>query len=206
MKAKHIFKYIQEEGGEDFSPVEVTFEIPTGEVTVSEMLYNFECYLKACGFVFDGHLEVVDEEKYDGPELDWQPIPEQPIQEDPSKYKTPSYWDSLPTSVCGSDKHNITAEDPKKYFPQHDNGLSTTSSSLDNDWTKADKKLKEWNEGIARLDNEQKKKANEDARKMSDLHYEATKEIAKNKWVHGICNPPSPERKKKQENNWYYNE
>jgi hypothetical protein len=193
MKAKHTFKYIQEEGGENFSPVEVTFEIPTGEVTITEMLYNFECYLKACGFVFDGHLEVVEEEKYDGPELDWQPIPEQPIQEeDSSEYKTPSYWDTHPTTVCGSDKHNITAEDPNKYFPSK--------------WTKAERKVKEWNEGIAKLDNEQKMKNYKDTRKMSDLHYEATKEIAKNKWVHGMCNPPSPDWKKKQENNWYHNE
>jgi hypothetical protein len=177
MKAKHQFKYTYDESCEDFSPVEVTFDIPSGEVTISQMLWNFECYLKACGFVFDGHLEVVDEEKYDGPELDWQPIPEQP-----------------------------TAEDPKKFFPQHGDGLSTTSSSLDNEWTKAEKKLKEWNEGIAKLDNEQKMKNYKDARKMSDLHYEATKEIEKNKWVHGMCNPPSPDWKKKQENDWYHNE
>jgi hypothetical protein len=31
---------------------------------------------------------------------------------------------------------------------------------------------------------------------MSDLHYEATKEVVKNKWVHGMCNPPSPDYKK----------
>jgi hypothetical protein len=148
MKAKHQFKYTYDESCEDFSPVEVIFDIPTGEVTITQMLWNFECYLKACGFVFDGHLEVVDEEKYDGPELEWQPIPEQPI---------------------------------------------------------AEKKLKEWNEGIAKLDNEQKMKNYKDARKMSDLHHEATKEIEKNKWVHGMCNPPSPDWKK-QKNNWYHNE
>jgi hypothetical protein len=64
MKAKHTFKYVQESAGEKCSPIEVTFEIPTGEVTISEMLYNFECYLRACGFVFDGHLEVVGEVEY----------------------------------------------------------------------------------------------------------------------------------------------
>ncbi len=193
MKAKHTFKYTHEDFSENFSPVEITFDIPTGEVTISQMLWNFECYLKACGFVFDGHLEVIEEEKYDDPELEWQPIPEQPIQEeDSSEYKTPSYWDTHPTTVCGSDKHNITAEDPNKYFPSK--------------WTKAEKKIKEWNEGIAKLDNEQKMKNYKDARKMSDLHYEATKEIEKNKWVHGMCNPPSPDWKKKQENNWYHNE
>ena len=48
MNAKHQFKYTYNEGCEDFSPVEVTFDIP-GEVTLSQMLYNFQSYLKACG-------------------------------------------------------------------------------------------------------------------------------------------------------------
>jgi hypothetical protein len=203
MKAKHQFKYTYDEFCENFSPVEVIFDIPTGEVTITQMLWNFECYLKACGFVFDGHLEVVPESGYDViDDTDYCCMGDTDGLEDeqyiiPPTVKSPSYWDNQPSNICSSDKHNITAEDPKKFFPQHDNGLSTTSSSLDNDWTKADKKLKEWNEGIAKLDNEQKEKANEDARKMSDLHYEATKEVVKNKWVHGMCNPPSPDWKKK---------
>jgi hypothetical protein len=61
MNAKHQFKYISEESIEEISPVEITFEVP-GEVTISQMLYNFESYLKAVGFVFDGHLEVVPED------------------------------------------------------------------------------------------------------------------------------------------------
>jgi hypothetical protein len=212
MKAKHTFKYTYEEGHEDFSPVEVTFDIPSGEVTVSQMLYNFECYLKACGFVFDGHLEVVDEEKYDGSELDWQPIPEITPKEDPSKYKTFPYqtgdfFEHQPTSICSSDKHNITAEDPKKFFPKHGNGLATTSSSLDNEWTKteAEKKIKEWNEGIAKLDNEQRIKKYEENVKMSQLHYDAIKETEKNKWVHGMCNPPSPDWKRKKHDGDFMN-
>ena len=156
MKAKHTFKYTYEEGHEDFSPVEVTFDIPSGELTISQMLYNFECYLKACGFVFDGHLEIVEEEKYDEPstleDLGWEDE-----QYTSPTVKSPSYWDTLPTSICGSDKHNITAEDPKKFFPQHDNGLSTTSSSL---------------------------------------------EVEKNKWVHGMCNPPTKEAKKLKNEDW----
>jgi len=59
MDAKHQFKYTYNEGCEDFSPVEVTFDIP-GDVTLSQMLYNFQSYLKACGFIFDGELEIVD--------------------------------------------------------------------------------------------------------------------------------------------------
>jgi hypothetical protein len=148
MNAKHQFKYTYNEGCEDFSPVEVTFDMP-GDVTISQMLWNFESYLKACGFIFDGHLEVVPESGYD--------------LEDEEE----------PPYCCMGDTDNSDWED------------------------QAHGKLQEWNEGIARLDNEQKKKANEDARKMSDLHYEATKEVQKNKWVHGMCNPPSPDWKKK---------
>jgi hypothetical protein len=58
MDAKHQFKYTYNEGCEDFSPVEVTFEVP-GDVTLTQMLYNFQCYLRACGFVFDGSLEII---------------------------------------------------------------------------------------------------------------------------------------------------
>jgi hypothetical protein len=64
MNAKHQWKYISEESIEEISPVEISFELP-GEVTISQMLYNFESYLKAVGFVFDGHLEVVPEDGYD---------------------------------------------------------------------------------------------------------------------------------------------
>jgi hypothetical protein len=160
MDAKHQFKYTYNEGCEDFSPVDVTFDMP-GDVTITQMLWNFECYLKSCGFVFDGHLEVVPESGYDLEDL------EDEIEEEPPY-------------CCMGD---------------------TDENGCCNAWTKAEKKLKEWNEGIAKLDNEQKMKNYKDARKMSDLHYEATKEIEKNKWVHGMCNPPSPDWKKKQENN-----
>jgi hypothetical protein len=71
MNAKHQFKYTYNEGSEDFSPVDVTFDMP-GDVTITQMLWNFQCYLKACGFVFDGNLEVVPEEGYDLEDLDWE--------------------------------------------------------------------------------------------------------------------------------------
>jgi hypothetical protein len=61
MNAKHQFKYTSEETFDEISPVEITVDIP-GEVTISQMLYNFESYLKACGFVFDGRLEIVPED------------------------------------------------------------------------------------------------------------------------------------------------
>ena len=71
MNAKHQFKYTYNEGCEDFSPLDVTFDMP-GDVTITQMLWNFQCYLKACGFVFDGNLEVVPEESYDLEDLGWK--------------------------------------------------------------------------------------------------------------------------------------
>lgn len=59
MDAKHQFKYTYKEGCEDFSPIDITFEVP-GDVTLNQMLYNFQSYLKAVGFIFDGDLEIVD--------------------------------------------------------------------------------------------------------------------------------------------------
>lgn len=65
MDAKHQFKYTYNDTTlEEFSPVEVTFDVP-GEVTLTQMLYNFQCYLRACGFVFDGSLEIVDTESWE---------------------------------------------------------------------------------------------------------------------------------------------
>jgi hypothetical protein len=72
MNAKHQFKYTYTDTNlEEISPVEITFDMP-GEVTITQMLYNFESYLKACGFVFDGHLEVVLEEGCNLKDLGWE--------------------------------------------------------------------------------------------------------------------------------------
>lgn len=87
MNAKHQFKYTYNEGCEDFSPVDVTFDMP-GDVTITQMLWNFECYLKACGFVFDGNLEVVPEESYDV------------IDEDDTSYGCMADWDKNNPDNC----------------------------------------------------------------------------------------------------------
>jgi hypothetical protein len=115
MKAKHQFKYTYDESCENFSPVEVIFDIPSGEVTITQMLWNFECYLKACGFVFDGHLEIVSED-----------VCADTI--DDTDYCCMGDTDYIKTDCIG-----------KEHTPNH--------------------------------------------------------EIEKNKWVHGICNPPSPDWK-----------
>jgi hypothetical protein len=162
MNAKHQFKYTYNETDlEDYSPLEVTFEMP-GEINLTQMLNNFEQYLKACGFFFDGKLDFV-EETY------------------------PEYLDE------------IEEESTYGCMADFDKGCDCLGDSMS---TKEyqDQRLKEWNEGIARLDNEQKQKCREEALKMSDLHYEATKEVVKNNWVHGMCNPPSPDWKAQNKN------
>jgi hypothetical protein len=127
MDAKHQFKYTYNEGCEDFSPVDITFDMP-GDVTITQMLWNFECYLKACGFVFDGHIEIAPEDGFD-------------------------------------------VMDDKDYLDPLDNDIA-----LHNEWAEADQKVKEWNKGLEKLQ----------------------AEIKKQKWVHGMCNPPSPDYKNKE--------
>lgn len=189
MNAKHQFKYTYSDTNlEEFSPVEVTFEMP-GDVTLTQMLYNFESYLKACGFYFDGHLEIVDEalkdldliDELDGTLYEFDEEPEGGCMADFDK-------------ECGCETTSSPLE-TSEWSNQFD-VTKNTSSSKDSKWTKAEKMLKEWNEGIAKLDNEQLQKAMKTAHDMSGLHYEATKEVVKNKWVHGLCNPPSPDWKK----------
>ena len=152
MNAKHQFKYTYNETDlEELSPLEVTFEMPA-EISLTQMLYNFERYLQACGFVFDGKLDFV-EDGYDLPEEE-------------------------PEGGCMAD-----------WDKQFDDGLTTSSSHLEND-----KKLKEWNEGIDKLDNELKEQR--EIREKAYKSAEMCAEVAKNKWVHGLCNPPSPDWKK----------
>jgi hypothetical protein len=129
MNAKHQFKYTYNEGCEEFSPVEVTFDMP-GDVTITQMLWNFECYLKSCGFVFDGHLEVVNDESDD--------------------FIDDTNYCCMGDSDCCEESEEYKAE-----------------------------KLKEWSEGLAKLE----------------------AEVKKNKWVHGICNPPSPDWKSSNSDN-----
>lgn len=123
MFAKHQFKYTYE-GSEDFSPIDITFDVP-GDATLQQMLNNFHYYLKACGFVFDGELQIVDE-----------------------------------TFDVMKDQDDIDDEWDKICKESED---------------KAEQKLKEWSEGLAKLEAEIKAKREG--------------ELKKNNWVHGICNP-----------------
>jgi hypothetical protein len=91
MNAKHQFKYTYADTNlPEYSPVDVTFDMP-GDVTITQMLWNFECYLKACGFVFDGHFEIVPEESYD-------------LKKDFNE------WINSDTSCCMSDTDTISTD------------------------------------------------------------------------------------------------
>jgi hypothetical protein len=132
-ESKYTFTY-DYKGGYETVPVKVTFEFPT-DISLNDMLGHYELFLKAASFHFDGHLEIVPDEIESGGGCmaDWD-------DEDDD----PTFHDTLSTSCCG---------------------LKDTSSSLENkpsiDWDEYDKKeseqkLKEWNEGIAKLDEEVK--------------------------------------------------
>ena len=129
-ESKYTFTY-DYKGGYETVPVKVTFEFPT-DISLNDMLGHYELFLKAASFHFDGHLEIVPDEIESGGGCmaDWD-------DEDDA----PTFHDTLSTSCCG---------------------FKDTSSSLESEnskWNKcyeAEKKIKEWNEGIAKLDEEVK--------------------------------------------------
>jgi len=60
---KHTFTYEQEFEQLTFSSIpETRVEYTIESAYLPEMLEAFENYLKACGFVFDGHVEIVEDE------------------------------------------------------------------------------------------------------------------------------------------------
>lgn len=174
MNAKHQFKYTYNETDyEEFSPLEVTFEIPA-EVSLTQMLNNFEQYLRACGFFFDGKLAIV-EDGFDLPE------------EEP-EYGCMADFDK----ECGCETTSSSLESKTGCVPNWDDYLKTYNEKIENK-----QKLKEWNEGIAKLENDLKAK-----RDIEQQAYERAARnaaVAKNNWVHGMCNPPSADWKKQNE-------
>jgi hypothetical protein len=131
MNAKHQFKYTYNGSCKDFSPIDISFDVP-GDVTLSQILYNFQSYLKAVGFVFDGELEIVDH--------------------------TFDVMDEVDGTLYEIDKQEEFEKQWNKAC-----GCEGASSPLE--------------------------KFNEDLSKLE-------KEVKKNNWVHGICNPPADDAKK----------
>ena len=191
MDAKHQFKYTYSDTElEEFSPVEVTFDMP-GDVTLTQMLWNFESYLKACGFYFDGHLEIVDEafnvlDELDGTLYEFKDEPEGGCMADFDK-------------ECGCESTSSPLEKWNKDIAELDNEIKTQRKVREMANKSADM-VKDFNDAYEKLTHEQKMKAFKEACTMSGLHDEATKEVKKNKWVHGICNPPSPDWKAQNKN------
>ena len=179
MNAKHQFKYTYNETDlEEYSPLEVTFEVPA-TATITQMLNNFEQYLKACGYVFDGRLDIV-EDSFDD-----------------------AIWPSDSDGWCDGE-YTVTDCVGKQFIIKETGcdcptgpkgvkgecGLDATSSPLE---FGRDKKVKEWNEGLAKLEKDLREQR--DIREKAYKSAEMCAEVAKNKWVHGICNPPSPDWK-----------
>ena len=169
--AKFTLKYSYV-GSEDYSPVDVTFEIP-GDSTVDQMLFNFQCFLKACGFIFEGEfVQSYPEEEKEEPE-----------------YGCMADWDE----ECGCDCITSILETSKQ---EEQFDITKTTHLGDSISTEEYQKqqLKNWNKGIAKLDNELKEQR--EIREKAYKSAEMCAEVAKNNWVHGMCNPPSPDWKK----------
>lgn len=182
MLAKHQFKYSYTDTNlEEFSPVDITFDMP-GDVTINQMLYNFESYLKACGFYFDGHLEIVDETLKNLDLID---------ELDGTLYE----FDEELKGGCMADFDKDILDDSEGTDEEccGGNGCDCTSSPLETEEYRAEK-LKEWSEGLAKLEAEIRAKRDTEQQAYDRAAKNAA--VIKNNWVHGICNPPSPDWKK----------
>lgn len=45
-----------------FPQTEITFEIPQYDVTLTDLLAEFEDFLRGCGYQFNGSIEVVEDD------------------------------------------------------------------------------------------------------------------------------------------------
>jgi hypothetical protein len=57
-----MYKFIKlpdEDNKFDSSSIEMVI---TKDVSLPDLLQEFECFLKACGFVFEGELDIIQEE------------------------------------------------------------------------------------------------------------------------------------------------
>lgn len=185
MNAKHQFKYTYNETDyEEFSPLEVTFEMPA-EVNLTQMLNNFEQYLRACGFFFDGKLAIV-EDGYDLPEEEL----EGGCMADFDK-------DEEESSLCDGSCGGACEEYKNEKLKEWSEGLAKLEQEIkeerdirENVFKRADE-LKQMEERWKKISNEEKANILAEALDMSE-----DKEVKKSKWFHGICNPPSPDWKK----------
>ena len=61
IKFKHEYKPATWETLNIHSEIEMT--LPENGHSLSQLLEHFELFLKACGYVFDGHIELVEEDE-----------------------------------------------------------------------------------------------------------------------------------------------
>ena len=195
MNAKHQFKYTYTDTDiEEISPVDVTFDMP-GEVNITQMLWNFECYLKACGFVFDGRLEVVEDgyenclDDLDGSLYEFDEEPQGGCMADFDK-------------ECGCKDNTKWEEEGQEKLNEWNEGLAKLERDIQEERdlrekaSKRDDKLKQMNKRWEKISNEEKASI-----LAQVLEASSVREVKKNKWVHGICNPPSSDWKKSDSDN-----
>ena len=225
MDAKHQFKYTYSDTNlEEYSPVEVTFEMP-GTATISQMLRNFEQYLRACGYVFDGAFDIVPEgydiiDEFDGSFYEFEDEPQGGCMADFDKECgcSGAVGAKGKEGVAGNSWNGSCEGDCEEYknekLKEWSEGLAKLERDIQEERDlreKASKRadeLKQMNERWEKISNEEKASILADVLKASgcytatDEQYEKEsrealeKEVKKNKWFHGICNPPSPDWKK----------
>lgn len=105
--AKFTLKYSYE-GSEDYSPMDITFEIPS-DATIDQMLFNFECFLKACGFIFDTNFIQSGKDEYDLPE-DEEPEYGCMADKDTEDDESPSCCGKNPVGECCDSHEHYTDE------------------------------------------------------------------------------------------------
>jgi hypothetical protein len=175
MNAKHQFKYTYTDTDiEEISPVDVTFDMP-GDVTITQMLFNFECYLKACGFVFDGRLEMVEDgyenylDELDGSLYEFEDEPQGGCMAD---------WDTEDdedASCCGKKPAGECCGNNEHYTDEWNEGTKNLAKDLKEQRDIREKasnradELEQFNEHWEKLTNEQRQKCLKEALKMSGL-------------------------------------
>lgn len=203
MNAKHQFKYTYTDTDiEEISPVDVTFDMP-GDVNITQMLWNFECYLKACGFVFDGHLEVVDNgcDNFKDELNDTL----QEVEDAEPQGGCMADWDDA--DKCFDDAH--WEQEAHENLNANNEHLAKLNSEVKD---QKQNELDQMNDNWDKLSDKQRRKLLKKALQKSGLPLEALdntytktdcvgkemerlQEVTKNHWVHGICNPASKDWK-----------
>ncbi len=77
-----VFKHVPEEKGINYIPAVSRVELEVRDhVDLDDMCQAFEDFLKACGYTFDGHVEIVHEDEFDNE------IEDEDLEDETDKHK-----------------------------------------------------------------------------------------------------------------------